>query len=96
MDKDLTSIEVIGLAVRSEEDASKFYAHISKLIANPIIKEKYENLAKEEVSHSQILTELYKKMMGSDERPPQNPRFSPNSRGWCHPSKHSRLFRRSA
>ncbi|MBF0104842.1 MAG: ferritin family protein [Deltaproteobacteria bacterium] len=87
MQTDLTSIEAIGLAVRSEEDAAKFYAHVSKLIANPVIREKYENLAKEEIQHGQVLTGLYKKMTGDTARPPRIPGSPVTAEGGAIPTQ---------
>ena len=73
MNENVTSLEVIGMGIRSEEDAAKFYGHIAKMIQNKDIKEKYEQLAKEEVGHRMQLTELYKEILGSDEKPPRVP-----------------------
>jgi hypothetical protein len=73
MDSKLTSLEVIGMAIRSEEDAAKFYGHISKMIENDLVRAKYEHLAREEVNHRRMLTELYKKMSGGQDRPPRIP-----------------------
>ncbi len=69
MEKDLTSIEVIGLAIKSEDDAAKFYAAVAKTIKNDLIREKYESLVREEVGHKHMLTGLYKKMTGESSPP---------------------------
>lgn len=73
MDPKLTSLEVIGMAIRSEEDAAKFYGHISRMITNDLVREKYEHLAREEGTHRKMLAGLYKKMSGGQERPPRIP-----------------------
>jgi rubrerythrin len=73
MDRRLTSVEVIGLAIRSEEDAAKFYGHISRMIDNDLVRAKYQNLAKEEANHKNILMGLYRQMVGTDETPPRIP-----------------------
>lgn len=73
MERTLTSIEVIGIAIRSEEDAAKFYGHISKMIDNELVRAKYEHLAKEEVNHRRLLAGLYKTMTGSQDNPPRIP-----------------------
>lgn len=73
MDRRLTSLEVIGMAIRSEEDAAKFYGHISKMIDNDLVRAKYEHLAREEVNHQRLLVELYRTMSGSRERPSRIP-----------------------
>ncbi len=73
MKEDLTLLEVIGLAIRSEEDAAEFYGSISKVIGNELVRAKYEALAKEEVGHRHMLVELYKKMSGESKAPPPIP-----------------------
>lgn len=73
MDPRLTSLEVIGMAIRSEEDAAKFYGHLSKMIDNDLVREKYRQLAREEGNHRKMLVELYERMSGIPERPPRIP-----------------------
>jgi len=73
MDPRLTSHEVIGMAIRSEEDASKFYGRISKLVSNPETRKKYEDLAREEVGHKQTLIELYRELADGLPDPPPIP-----------------------
>lgn len=72
MKEDLTLLEIVGLAIRSEEDAAEFYGGISKIIRNDLVRTKYEGLAREEVGHRHMLVELYKKMSG-EETPPRVP-----------------------
>ena len=64
MMKDLTSVEIIGLAIKSEDDAAEFYGAVAKTVKNDLVREKYESLAREEIGHKHVLTELYKKMTG--------------------------------
>lgn len=64
MIKDLTSVEVISLAIKSEDDAAEFYGSIARVVKNDLVRKKYESLAREEIGHKHILTELYKKMTG--------------------------------
>lgn len=71
MEKDLTSVEVIGLAVKSEEDAAEFYEKVAKIVKNDLVRAKYESLAKEELGHRQILVNLYKRLTGEDKAPPK-------------------------
>lgn len=73
MDPRLTSLEVIGMAIRSEEDASKFYGRISKLVGNPEVRTKYEVLAREEVGHKQQLIDLYRELSQGLPDPPPIP-----------------------
>ena len=37
MDHSLPSLEVIGMAIRSEEDAAKFYGHMSTITENELV-----------------------------------------------------------
>lgn len=69
---EMTTVEVMGLAIRSEEDAAAFYGELSKRIHNELVRAKYEALAREEVSHKLILMKLYKKLTG-EEQPPAIP-----------------------
>ena len=73
MKPELTLLEVIGLAIRSEEEAADFYGSISKMIRNDLVRAKYEGLAKEEVGHRHMLVELYKKLSGEHQAPPRIP-----------------------
>lgn len=62
--EELTSVEIIAIAIRSEEDAADFYGRVSKMVKNDLVKSKYESLAREEVGHRHMLISLYKKMTG--------------------------------
>ena len=73
MDRKLTSLEVVGMAIRSEEDAAKFYSHIAGMINNELVSQKYRHLAQEEAGHRKMLVDLYKKMLGDTEIPPKIP-----------------------
>ena len=64
MDSRLTPLEVIGLAIRSEEDAAEFYMYISRRIDNELVRTKYQQLAKEEAMHRKMLVEQYKRLSG--------------------------------
>jgi rubrerythrin len=73
MDRGLTAVEVIGLAIRSEEEAAKFYGHLSRRIKNDVVRQRYRHLAQEEMNHKEKLAALYRKMVGSDDIPPRVP-----------------------
>jgi rubrerythrin len=68
--EELTTIEIMGLAIRSEEEAAAFYGEMARNIRNDLVKVKYESFAREEVSHKLILLKLYKKLTGGDAPPP--------------------------
>ena len=73
MAKQLTSVEVVGLAIRSEEEASRFYGGIAKRIKNALVKARYEDLAREEVRHRKLLVGLYQQMTGDEFSPDRIP-----------------------
>ena len=60
----LTGLEVLGVAIRSEVEASRFYTQALKSVRNPILREKLSRLAGEEKRHRQILEERYKRSSG--------------------------------
>lgn len=65
----LTGLEVLGVAIRSEVEACRFYIQALKGVQNPILREKLSRLAAEEKRHRQILEERYKRSSG-EEVPP--------------------------
>ena len=67
--RDLTGLEVLGVAIRSEIEAHRYYTQALKKIQNPILREKLSRLAAEEKRHRQILEERYRKSSG-EEFPP--------------------------
>ncbi len=64
MYRGLTKLEILGIAIKKEKDAAKFYQDLARRIPNPIIKEKFNSLAKEERKHRAILNAEYKKITG--------------------------------
>lgn len=92
MAHELTTVEIIGLAIRSEEEAAKFYGDIAGRIKNDLAKAKYESLAREEGSHCRLLLNLYRRMTG-DEKPPRIPGTPETAEGGGVPSEASDLER---
>jgi len=66
MGKEMTTLEIIGLAVKGEQDASDFYKKVADVIKNDIVKAKYEDLSKEELRHKAMLKKLYLKLTGEN------------------------------
>ncbi len=60
----LTGLEVLGIAIRSEMEACRFYTLAHKEVQNPLLREKLSRLAADEKRHRQILEERYKKSSG--------------------------------
>lgn len=69
IDKNLSAIEVVGVATRAEIDAHQFYMEMGKRIKNSIVKERILNLAAEEQRHERILKSLLKRWTGEDDPP---------------------------
>jgi rubrerythrin len=65
----LTGLEILGVAIRAEVEAHRFYTQALKKTQNPIIREKLSRMAAEEKRHRQILEERYKRSSG-EEYPP--------------------------
>jgi rubrerythrin len=65
----LTGLEVLGVAIRAETEASRFYTQALKRVQNPLLREKLSRLAAEEKRHREILEKRYRKSSG-EEFPP--------------------------
>jgi len=62
----LTVLEILGVAVKKEIDAANFYKNLAGQIANPIIKDRFLQLAKEERKHRAMLQAEYKRLTGGE------------------------------
>ena len=69
IDKRLTSVEILGIGARSEEESYKFYKKLAKKIKNRLVREKLLNLARDEKIHKEILLKKYYEITG-EETPP--------------------------
>lgn len=69
LDAELTSIEVLGLAVTQEIEANKRYQLMAARVNNPLAKEKFRSLAREERAHRELLYKLLQKYTG-EVKPP--------------------------
>jgi rubrerythrin len=78
--RSLTGLEVLGMAIRSEVEAHRFYTQVLKRVQNPILREKLSRLAAEEKRHRQILEERYKKSTG-EKFPPLPTQGGPEGKG---------------
>lgn len=65
----LTVIEILGLAIKKEQDAAKFYRNMADHIANPVVKNRFQALAKDERAHKGLLLAEYGRLTG-DKKPP--------------------------
>ena len=62
----LTGLELLGVAIRSEVEAYRFYTQALKGVQNPILREKLSRLAAEEKRNRQILEARYKRSSGDE------------------------------
>ena len=69
----LSIIEIIGLAVKNEDDAALFYTDFAQLIDNELVKAKFTSLAEEEKKHGKMLADFYMKLTKETTPPPKVP-----------------------
>jgi rubrerythrin len=69
MNKNLTAIEIVGVAARAEIDAHQFYMEMSKRIRNQLVKQRILTLADEERRHERILKNLLMRWTGEEDPP---------------------------
>ncbi len=79
IESDLSSIEVIGLAIAQEVEAYKRYQLMALQVKNPLVREKFSSLAREEKAHREMLYNLLKRYTG-EEKPPL-PKKAPRKNG---------------
>jgi rubrerythrin len=60
-ERDLTTLEVLGVAIKSEIEAIKLYNRMKEKSKNPDLQTKISFLIDQEKSHERILTEAYRK-----------------------------------
>ena len=58
---ELTSLEVLGIAIRSEIEAARLYERMGEKIRNSDLKEKLSFLKSEEEKHRSIFEDLFRK-----------------------------------
>ncbi len=75
---ELTSVEVLGLAVAQEVAAYKRYKLFASRVNNPLVKQKFLSLAREEQAHRTLLYDQLKKYTGEEKPglPKKAPRFN--------------------
>jgi len=69
MEKSLTAVEVVGLAIAKEREAQDLYTRMSSEMKNPLVREKFLSLGREERRHEEILSGMYLKMTGEERSP---------------------------
>ena len=69
IEKDLTALEILGVAIRKEIEAQAFYKKMAERIRNRVVKERIMNLASDEQGHERLLKRIYAEWSG-EENPP--------------------------
>ena len=81
VDQSLTSVEVMGLAVAQEVEANKRYKLFAGRVQNPLVKEKFLSLAREERAHREVIYKMLQQATG--EAKPPLPKKAPRiNRDW--------------
>ena len=61
MERNLTTLEVLGIAIKSEIEAVKLYNRMKEIAKNEDLSMKLDYLIAQEHKHKELLTEAYKK-----------------------------------
>jgi rubrerythrin len=64
---ELTNLEAVALAVRSEIDSTDLYGKLASRVKNPDVRQLLEDLAADEEKHRKGLMNLYLEMLGDQE-----------------------------
>jgi rubrerythrin len=65
--KHITSLEALGIAIRSEIDAQNLYEELTKRTPSASVGSRFKQLLKEEKQHQQILTDVYNRLFPQTE-----------------------------
>ena len=71
-DRELTAVEILGIAIKAEVSSYGLYKRLANRIVNPVVKKRLLGLADDEENHRVILSEKYTEMTG-EELPPIPP-----------------------
>lgn len=66
----LTVLEILGIAIKKELGAARFYRRTADQMINPLIKNRFLALAKDERTHRAMLGAEYKRLTGEAKEPP--------------------------
>jgi len=64
--QDLTTLEAVALAIRSEMESTDLYQKLTKRVRNPEVKLLLEELETDEESHRETLMTLYRKLLAGE------------------------------
>ncbi|MFN3821461.1 MAG: ferritin-like domain-containing protein [bacterium] len=69
LDPSLTTVEILGLGVAQEVEAFKRYQILASMVKNPLVREKFRSLAREEKAHREMLYSLLQRYTGEPKPP---------------------------
>ena len=64
--RDLTVVEILGIAIKAEVSAYSLYKRLAMRVQNPVVKQRILGLAEDEQNHRMILSEKYIEMTGEE------------------------------
>jgi len=70
IDEKLTALEIVGVAIRAEQDAHDLYESLSERVSNDELVKEFQDLASQEREHESWLTDYYRDMTGETDPPP--------------------------
>lgn len=70
IDRQLSALEIVGIAIRAERDAFDLYSSLATRVSNTKLVEEFEELARQEQQHEEWLTLYYTEATGLEEAPP--------------------------
>lgn len=79
LEKDLTALEILGVAIRKEIEAQGFYTKMAERIKNRVVRERIMNLAGDELGHERLLKRIYTEWSGEENPPVPDKGITPAS-----------------
>lgn len=64
--RELTVVEILGIAIKAEVSAYSLYKRLAMRVKNPVVKQRMLGLAEDEQNHRLILSEKYTEMTGEE------------------------------
>ena len=65
--RELTTLEAVALAVRSEIESTQLYTELARKVKNRAVQKVLKDLGADEERHRRVLMELYEEMLGGEE-----------------------------
>jgi len=78
--ENLTPLEAVALAVRSEVESTDLYSKLTERVRNPEVKQMLVEMAAEEEGHKESLMQVYRDMLGEED--PSVPTSDGRNKEW--------------